>query len=373
MGGGRMVVFCLIRGSICYIRILSVSLETSRIWCHLPQGVRTSAKSFAVPPSSPHKARTSNIGICWASKTKAFCKCLKRGHWGHWWLWRERQHTVQSCWLLASFPDENGSSTGLSQGTAPSARRLLPPSSPQAAEAWCISVAWSCEQGNMWKVPLPAGWHLNSDSRIISAVFSFFFFLFYLRILLDSQYPLPASILPQSPGFSALLSQGGCSDTLHLSTTAPITNCPNAVQQSQLSHQTQVLYFSGFQYSSSSTQNWGQGIEISLQLASSTSYEVMLSAKAFPLVRTLTESSMLIFMQPVRVCHFLSSNFLSNPPAPTWMHTHIGYKCLHVHFPPKKSKPSTFAVWPWPGLQWAASRWEGMENNQSQGHAGGGQ
>lgn len=158
------------------------------------------------------------------------------------------QYVVQSCWLLASFAEENGSSTGFSQGRPP-------PLSPQAAEAWCIWKAWSCEQGNMWQVSLPGVWHLKSASRITLAVF-------HLRWSLCTCC-LTHDTLCQSLTFLKALgspflspAQGGCTDTLHLSTISPITNSLCATQPSQFScKHPSCTWFSHFQYNLRSIEN----------------------------------------------------------------------------------------------------------------------
>lgn len=79
----------------------------------------------------------------------------------------QAQYTVQSCWLLASFPEENSSSTSFSQGIA-SRSPCLPPN--QAAKA-CIWKNLEIQQRNMWNVCLPRVWHLKNTSRIIPGVF----------------------------------------------------------------------------------------------------------------------------------------------------------------------------------------------------------
>lgn len=140
------------------------------------------------------------------------------------------QYIVQSCWLLASFPKENGSSTGFSQGIA----SLFPPPIKQQKPG-AFEKAWQFEQRNMWKVSLPGVWHLKSTSRIIPGVFH------------PHRSPCTCSFtrdtLCQSLTFlkapgSLFLSpvQGACSDTLHVSTLLFIPNSQSVIQPSWFSH-----------------------------------------------------------------------------------------------------------------------------------------
>ena len=270
------------------------------------------------------------------------------------------RYIVQSCWLLASFPEENGSSTGFSQGTAP------PFFSPQAAEAWCIWKAWSYEQRNMWKVSLPGVWHLKSASRIISAVFHSHRSPCTCCLTHDT---LCQSLTLLKALGSPVLSpaQGGSSDTLHLSTISPIPKSRSAAQPSQLSHKHPSHALSSLVSSTIRgplrTRGWGfkvgwvvDGFPVSSEVVFSRSFSF-----SEDLYRVLPAD----LHTTCKNLPFPSLQLLTRPDS-SWVdaRTHArahGVQAPQIHFlrnPVWSQHLCSLAVPEAP-----ASRWEGMEDN----------
>lgn len=157
-GRGRLAVFCLIRGSI-FLWGMSVSswflLKCLRFNIPFPSTFPKGQRhpgDLCCPTSRPCACGrlslwdfipcqlTGNLycqGSFWRSQEQP-CRNLPSFKRSFLYMLKMRtvrmraQYIVQGCWLLASFPEENGSSTGFSQGRA----SRFPP--PKAAEAWCI-------------------------------------------------------------------------------------------------------------------------------------------------------------------------------------------------------------------------------------------
>lgn len=219
-----------------------------------------------------------------------------------------------SFWLPAAFKDEDSSSPGFAQEPAP----CFP------LPHWRQQILVPLQ--NMWGVPLPAGWHPSSTSRITSAVV-LFNFATPSTVLLNSQCPLSALDPSRGSVISPSLSQAQCCNILHLSTITSLINCPHADQQSQLPHQTQLSGFFGSPCNSNSTQNWGWGIGMTFHCFSSIPWSFVCSQ-----MFSFSES-------PLRVLHshFLATLWsFSQPPVSSQMQqlpegstTHTGSRASH--------------------------------------------